>query len=62
MDVKLALTHFDFHLTTIFITLRPNRDIPPSPFHIPTVLKLAPVLSLKKRFSWAAKGDFMWEA
>ena len=27
VDVKLVLTHFDFHLSAIFITLCPNYDI-----------------------------------
>ena len=27
VDVKLVLSHFDFHLSTIFITLRSNCDI-----------------------------------
>ena len=27
MDVKRVLSHFDFHLSAIFITLRPNCDI-----------------------------------
>ena len=56
MDVERVLSHSDFHLSAIFITLRPNRYldvnsektdyvIPSSPFHIHAILKHAPVLS-----------------
>ena len=53
------LTYFDFHLNTLFITLCPKCDISiknsekkdflilSSPFHIHSILKLAPVLSQK---------------
>ena len=27
VDIKLVLTHFDFHFSAIFITLRPNCDM-----------------------------------
>ena len=60
MDVfKLVLTHFDFHLNALFITLCSKYDISiknsektdflilSSPFHIHSILKLAPVLSQK---------------
>ena len=59
VDVKLVLSHSDFHLSTIFITLRPNCDISmsilykriflilSSPVHIHVILKLAPAFSQK---------------
>ena len=53
MDVKRVLSHFDFQLSAIFITLRlnvfldPNSEktdylMPSSLFHIHAILKLAP--------------------
>ena len=61
MDVKLVLTHFDFHLSAMSITLCPNCCdnylyvnsvktyflMLSFPFHIHAILKLIPVLSHK---------------